>query len=310
VGAAHGRDAKPAAPAWKTATHERGAGFMLRVMIWIARRASRAVTRWVTLPPTVLYFFVTEAGARRASRGFLARALGRTPSPWDVLRHFWTFATVVQDRLLIAIGGFSDLTLDEGDRSAEERRVTYTSERGSLLFVSHLGSFEAMRAVGSRRQKMKLVLDKAHGAQLTGLLGALQPEAAAMIIDATQSGPALALAVRQALDDGYRVGMMVDRAAVGEKTVRVPFLGQDAAFPAGPWALAAALQARVVLGFCYFDGGKHYVGRFELFSDRLAIPRARRPQELADCVRRYAERLEHYARRAPYNWFNFYDFWQ
>ena len=23
----------------------------------------------------------------------------------------------------------------------------------------------------------------------------------------------------------------------------------------------------------------------------------------------YAQRLEHYARAAPYNWFNFYDFW-
>ncbi len=27
-------------------------------------------------------------------------------------------------------------------------------------------------------------------------------------------------------------------------------------------------------------------------------------------VARYAQRLEHHARSAPYNWFNFYDFWQ
>jgi predicted LPLAT superfamily acyltransferase len=25
---------------------------------------------------------------------------------------------------------------------------------------------------------------------------------------------------------------------------------------------------------------------------------------------RFAERLEHYCRLAPYNWFNFYDFWR
>jgi predicted LPLAT superfamily acyltransferase len=25
---------------------------------------------------------------------------------------------------------------------------------------------------------------------------------------------------------------------------------------------------------------------------------------------RYVERLEHYCRLAPYNWFNFYDFWR
>lgn len=299
-----------AAPAWKAATHERGAGFMLRFMMWIARHTNRAITRWVTLPPTVLYFLATAGPARRASRAFLARALDRAPTPWDVVRHFWTFATVVQDRMLIAIGGFRDLRLDEGDRDAEERRVTYSSPRGSLLFVSHLGSFEAMREVASGRQRMKLVLDRAHGQQLTALLGREKPEVAAMIIDASQPGPALALAVRQALDEGYRVGMMVDRARDGEKTVRVPFLGRDAAFPVGPWALAAALQARVMLGFCVFRGGRDYEGRFELFADKLAIPRERRPQELEACVRRYAARLEHYARGAPYNWFNFYDFWQ
>jgi predicted LPLAT superfamily acyltransferase len=302
--------APPAAPDWKAATHERGAGFMLRFMIWIARHTNRAITRWVTLPPTVLYFFATAGEARRASRQFLGRALGRAAGAWDVVRHFWTFATVVQDRMLIAIGGFRDLVLDEGDRNAAERQATYNSPRGSLLFVSHLGSFEALREVGSSRQRMKLVLDREHGRQLTAMLGALKPEAAAMIIDAGQPGPALALAVRQALDDGYRVGMMVDRAAPGEKTVRVPFLGADAAFPAGPWLLAAALQARVILGFCVFRGGRKYQGHFELFTEKLEIPRAARQAEVEACVRRYAARLEHHARDAPYNWFNFYDFWR
>ena len=28
-----------------------------------------------------------------------------------------------------------------------------------------------------------------------------------------------------------------------------------------------------------------------------------------DQFAQYAERLEHYARKAPDNWFNFYDFW-
>ena len=27
-------------------------------------------------------------------------------------------------------------------------------------------------------------------------------------------------------------------------------------------------------------------------------------------MQRYADRLAHYARSAPYNWFNFYDFWR
>ena len=32
-------------------------------------------------------------------------------------------------------------------------------------------------------------------------------------------------------------------------------------------------------------------------------------EALLALIRRYAARLEHHARAAPYNWFNFYDFW-
>jgi predicted LPLAT superfamily acyltransferase len=42
----------------------------------------------------------------------------------------------------------------------------------------------------------------------------------------------------------------------------------------------------------------------------VEIPRDARNRALDDVLRRYAQRLEHYARLEPYNWFNFYDFWQ
>ena len=44
-------------------------------------------------------------------------------------------------------------------------------------------------------------------------------------------------------------------------------------------------------------------------ADRIEVPRPNREQALSAYVQHYASRLEHYARRAPYNWFNFYDFW-
>jgi predicted LPLAT superfamily acyltransferase len=39
------------------------------------------------------------------------------------------------------------------------------------------------------------------------------------------------------------------------------------------------------------------------------LPRGARPQALAELAAAYAARLEHHARRAPLEWFNFYDFW-
>ena len=46
------------------------------------------------------------------------------------------------------------------------------------------------------------------------------------------------------------------------------------------------------------------------FADRIDIPRQDRAQALDAVIGRFAARVEHYIRVAPYNWFNFYDFWQ
>jgi predicted LPLAT superfamily acyltransferase len=93
-----------------------------------------------------------------------------------------------------------------------------------------------------------------------------------------------------------------------DQLVWVPFLGQPAPFPAGPFLAAAALQTPVILFCCLYGGGNRYELHFERLAERMTITR-RQPAELEAWVRRYAARLEHYCRLSPYNWFNFYDFW-
>jgi predicted LPLAT superfamily acyltransferase len=66
----------------------------------------------------------------------------------------------------------------------------------------------------------------------------------------------------------------------------------------------------VMLAFGLYRGGNRYDLHFELFADRLVIERARRTEALDEILQRFADRLAHYAQLAPYNWFNFYDFWQ
>ena len=65
----------------------------------------------------------------------------------------------------------------------------------------------------------------------------------------------------------------------------------------------------MVLAFGLYRGGNRYDLRFEAFCDGEVVPRARRAAHLAALIRGYAARLEHHARQAPYNWFNFYDYW-
>jgi predicted LPLAT superfamily acyltransferase len=58
-----------------------------------------------------------------------------------------------------------------------------------------------------------------------------------------------------------------------------------------------------------YEGGKHYVIHLEPFCEEPNAERAEPTAWTREWAQRYAERLEHFCRLAPYNWFNFYDFW-
>ena len=74
--------------------------------------------------------------------------------------------------------------------------------------------------------------------------------------------------------------------------------------------LAAALKCPVYLVFGLYFEPNRYELFCEPFAERIELPRKGRHEALAQVVQSYAQRLEHYARLAPDNWFNFYDFWQ
>ena len=56
-------------------------------------------------------------------------------------------------------------------------------------------------------------------------------------------------------------------------------------------------------------------GKITLYRGKEAVQRnipfdGARDALIEQSVRSYVARLEHYCRLAPYNWFNFYDYWE
>ncbi len=287
---------------------EGGGRFALRLVRAIASHGGRPLARLLLYPITA-YFLFRRGPERRASIAFLGRALGRPAGLFDGARHVHTFAATILDRVFLLEGKESRFRIEARGLDVLEARLA--EGRGVLLFGSHLGSFEAMRVLSRRRPglKLRVVLDKAHSRVLTQILDALAPEIAAGVIDAGQDGPALMLQIQQAAAEGALVALLVDRSVPGQPVLQVPFLGAPAPFPMAPWLMAAVLRLPVVLGFGLYHGGNRYSLEFEDFCDPIEVPRSERAAAIESLIRRYAARLEHHARQAPYNWFNFYDFW-
>jgi predicted LPLAT superfamily acyltransferase len=289
-----------------TTLPERGTPASLRVIAWIAVHIGRRAAR-LLLYPITLYFVMTAHAARRTSSEYLTRVRGNSACWWHVFRHFHCFAATILDRVYLLRGEFERFEVTVHGKEILQRQIE--SGKGSILLGSHLGSFEVLRALGVMQRKfpLKVLMDPVHNQNITRFLDALNPKIAGTVIAPDRSDTLIR--VKESLDSGYLVGILGDRVFGGDKTTQCQFLGAPATFPAGPILLAAMMRCPVILFFGLYRGGNRYEIYFEHFADEIVLDRDRRTENIQLWMQRYAERLEHYARVAPHNWFNFYPFW-
>ena len=285
---------------------ERGTPALLRLTGWIALRIGRTFAR-LLLYPIAFYFLVTGRVARNASRQYLARVSGHTPRWWDVFRHFHCFAATILDRIYLLKGQFDRFDVTVHNREILDKQIE--TGRGCILLGSHLGSFEVLRAIGVTQKEfpLKVLMDTVHNEKLTGFLDALNERIANTVI--VSDRPDILLRVRESLEAGYLIGILGDRPTNDGKTAHCDFLGAPATFPAGPVLLAAMMHCPIVLFFGIYRDDNRYDIYFEELASEVALSREHRNEDVQPWIERYVRRLEHYARLAPFNWFNFYSFW-
>ncbi|GGC66029.1 acyltransferase [Siccirubricoccus deserti] len=300
-------------PAWRQMP-ERGNTFWLRFMIGVGRglgwHAGHAL-----LYPITAYFLAFSPRQRQAARQYLGRALGRPARFADLWRLYFTFAATILDRVWLAAGRTAGFEITVHGLEALRRRVEPgpgEPRTGCLLFGAHLGSFEALRAVGDAGCPVDIavLMHEANAARVKAVFDALGGTGRATTV-IPLGCPDSMLRVREVLEHGGLVGLLADRAPAGQRMHRVKFLGSPAPLPTGPHLLAAVLGAPVMLAFGIRTGPRRYTVHFLPFAERIGdSDRAGREAAIIASVERYARELEAMCRAHPYNWFNFYPFWQ
>ncbi|MDR2688188.1 MAG: acyl-CoA synthetase [Azoarcus sp.] len=279
---------------------------MLRLMAWLSLTLGRRVSR-VILACIAAYFVVFSPAARRASRAYLTRALGRRAKITDGYRHVFSFAATVHDRIYLLRDCYDlfDISLD-GAGIVDE---VLASGRGALLFGAHLGSFEVIRAVGRTRPGLKIALAmfEDNARMINSMLAAINPSDRPDVIALGRLDAMLR--VRDYLDEGALVGVLADRSLGNEPRAPWPVLGRPAALPIGPFRMAAMLGARVIFMAGLYHGGNRYAVRFAPIADFAQVDAVERQTAIANAMSLYADEVTRCCREAPSNWFNYFDFW-
>jgi predicted LPLAT superfamily acyltransferase len=180
---------------------------------------------------------------------------------------------------------------------------------GILLFGAHMGSFEVLLD-HSRRNNFRscIAMYPENARQLNRTLAAINPQAVTGIIELGQMDSMLTIHHR--LETGSSVGVLADRASGPDQYITLPFLGAPARFPTGPFRLAAMLGYPVYFMTGLYGGGNRYTLHFEPLVDFASVPRNQRDAVVRATLEKYVATLERHCKAAPYNWFNFFDFWE
>lgn len=305
------RNAAPSAGAGWTQSPERSNMFWLRVMTWISLTLGRSASR-VVLYAIAAYFLACAPTARRMSRGYLRRAL-KLPSPaavgWrHLFRHFLSFASMIHDRVYLINERFDLLDIRVHNRALIDNLIA--AGQGVFLIGAHLGSFEVLRAIGRQQPGLRVAMAmyEENARKLNAALGVINPNARQDIIALGHIDSMIR--VHQLLAQGSVVGMLGDRSLGGDDTFARDFLGDPAELPLGPFRMAAILKRPVLFMTGLYLGGNRYDIHFEPLADFSALAPRGRTLAVQAAMTRYAALLAQYCYQAPYNWFNFFDFWQ
>jgi len=296
---------------------ERGSMLALRFLLAVYRTLGRRACL-LMLHPISLYFTILASGARRASRGYLEtlwatdkgrRALGHAPRLRDVFHHIHEFSINIFDRLVSWSGNLGELEFRH--RGSEVLFELAASGNGAFLVGAHQGSFDMMRLLADKyAMTVNVLMFTKHATRINTFFEQLDPNSRVRVLEIEPGSLKTAFAIRECIARGEFVGILADRIHPGarDRPVFVDFLGRPTAFSLSPFVLASVIGCPVVHTQCIRLDERTYESSAKVLTDGLDphLPRRRKAEAL---LRAFVAEIEETCYRAPYQWFNFFDYW-
>jgi predicted LPLAT superfamily acyltransferase len=287
-----------------------GIVFLLAVHRWLGRLPFR-----LCLYPVVAWYWATRPLARNASREYLARlqarhrVFEREPGLRESFHHFVRFAETLLDKFLAVNGR---LRYEGVDVSGHEAMLAASrAGQGAVIVTAHIGCLELLQAAANRRDGLRInvLVHTAHAERFNRLLDRLDRHGRVRLLQVRDFSAPTVIMLAERVAAGEFIAIAGDRVPLrGDRVVAADFLGRAAPLPIGPWLLASLLECPAYAIACV-RRGEGYRVRIERLAERVQLPRGAREQALAGYAGGFAAWMEAQVREAPYEWFNFFPFW-
>lgn len=274
--------------------------------------------------PVAGYYFLFSPRAREASIEYFTRLratqeatgvitnFSRQPLAWAVFRQMLSFSMSLVDRVYYWNEGKGQLQYDIENQALMNEVMDKDGKQGILVLVAHIGNFDlGMAGVSIRSKKtFNIIMEKQHARIYNQFRKDMFHAKNIRFLNPKEINPIGIVSLIDRVSNGEAVAIAADRTpSAGDKNnVVVNFLGKPAEFPSGPYIIAQTLGVPVYCLFAFKKNNKCFV-KFSSFEERVNIPRKKRQDILQKYAQKFATRIEEECFEFPFQWYNFYSFW-
>jgi len=282
--------------------------------------------------PVGFFYFLFSARARRESKRFIhnitpfiddKKLLKKCRSRFSSLRHIISFALSLLDKLQSWSGKYKLKNVNFQDDDIEKLKNELEEGKGVVLIISHLGNAETLRGLlnhgktgVSRKIPFTAIMDVKVNANFTKMLNELNPESGMDIIGAEEIGPQSASVFEEKIASGGMILIAGDRTSRIDngKNIVQTFLGKPAPFSSGIFYIASLMNTSVYFVFGLRRSELSIKSEYDMHVHKSNIEfgasRKERKEKTVELAASFASFLEKYCKKQPFQWYNFFNFWQ
>lgn len=308
---------------WNEQKEFKGGYYGLKLMLFINNYGGRYIFG-IVLFFVMFFYYLFAKKQRHYSREFLdavnetREKRGLKKLKLSTFVHFMSFGFMLIDKLKSWQGKLV-LGKDLCFKGNCENNIKKYKDQGLLLFCSHFGNIESLRAIYTKNSSyiINSIFYTDNAKNYNRFLQTISPNTNINIISTTSMGPDTAVLLKEKIDNGQIVAIAADRIPTtfssnqNNRTCRVDFLNRKANFPQGPFILGSLLKCPAVMVFGLKNPVTNIIDIFCIdFDEKIVLDRKDKEASLQKYIQRYAKELEDLVIEYPYQWFNFFDFFK
>ena len=310
---------------WSDIEEVGGNFWHFRVLLWMVRYLPLFLME-ICAAIICFFYWISAPIVRTRSKIYLNhlyKACGKRPKFWGTYYHIFSFGLCLLEKLRGWNGAVNLKQIETQDDDLKTLVGQLNQGRGAFVLCSHLGNMEMLRSFTGykvchthRDFHVYPVENLFVAKKFYRLLRELKSDFLKYVIDANSIGVNTAIMMKEKIAEGNLVVVAGDRTSANSRNrvIETMFLGEKANFPEGAFSLAGILNAPVYFVFairkCDFNIRSPYEMHVVRAKTSLDCSRKERSERMKLLLREYVDLLEKYCKEHPYQWYNFFNFWE